>query len=299
MGVLIVSKKPKWIRTKLPTKKEYGKIQKLLRKQSLHTVCEEAFCPNRTECWESGTATFLLMGSFCTRRCKFCDVQTRNPHKYLDPTEPEKLAQAVKELGIKYVVLTSVTRDDLADGGAEHLGSCIKKVRQYNPEAMVEALIPDFQGSIDALEKLIESKPIVIGHNIETTENLTPTVRDKRSSFKRSINVLKNIKKLKPDMLTKSSIMLGLGETDEEVFAALHELRSVGVDIVTLGQYLQPTRKHLEVIEYVEPQKFKYWEKVALDMDFLFVASGPLVRSSYRAGELFFENYKRIGLISQ
>ncbi len=299
MGVFRVNKKPKWIRAKLPTKKGYGKIRKLLKKQSLHTVCEEASCPNQTECWESGTATFLLMGSFCTRRCKFCDVQTRNPHKYLDPTEPEKLAQAVQELGLKYVVLTSVTRDDLTDGGAEHLSSCIKKVRQYNPEVLVEVLIPDFQESIDALEKLIESKPIIIGHNIETTEKLTPMVRDKRSSFKRSINVLKNIKKLKPDMLTKSSIMLGLGETDEEVLAALHELRRVEVDIVTLGQYLQPSRKHLDVVEYIEPQKFKYWEKVALGMDFLYVASGPLVRSSYRAGELFIEHYKKRGLISE
>ena len=285
-----MKRKPKWIKAKLPTEKGYGEVRRLLKKQGLRTICEEAFCPNCTECWESGTATFLLMGSFCTRSCKFCDVQTRNPHQYLDPEEPENLTQAVKELGLKYVVLTSVTRDDLTDGGAEHLSQCIKKVRQKNPDVIIEILIPDFQGNLDALQKLVESEPNVIGHNIETTEALTPIVRDKRASFKRSISVLENSKKLNPQILTKSSIMLGFGETDEQVFATLHELRRVRVDIVTLGQYLQPSQKNLDVVEYLEPQKFEYWEMEAQKMDFLYVASGPLVRSSYCAGEFYVEN---------
>ncbi|UCE13757.1 MAG: lipoyl synthase [Candidatus Heimdallarchaeota archaeon] len=283
--------KPKWIRAKLPTKREFGEIKSILRDQNLHTVCEEAFCPNRAECWESRTATFLLMGSYCTRRCKFCDVETRNPHQYLSSSEPENLADAVRKLGLKYVVLTSVTRDDLADGGAEHLSSCIRNVRQKNPGVLIEILIPDFRGNMDSLKKLVDCKPEVIGHNIETTEDLTPIVRDKKSSFKQSIDVLKNIKQLNSRILTKSSMMLGLGETDAQVLAALHHLKRVKVDIVTLGQYLQPSRKHLEVVEYLDPQKFEYWDGVAQKIGFLYVASGPLVRSSYRAGEMYVQNF--------
>ena len=291
-----MKKKPKWIKTKLPTQKEYGKIQRLLKQQNLHTVCEEAFCPNRTECWESGTATFLLMGPFCTRTCKFCDVQTRNPHQLLDAMEAENLAHAVEEFGFKYVVLTSVTRDDLIDGGAEHLSDCINLVRQKNPEVIIEILIPDFQGNLESLQKLVESKPDIIGHNIETTEILTPIVRDKRASFKQSILVLKNIKILNPQIVTKSSIMLGLGETDEQVSDALQELRRAGVEIVTIGQYLQPSRKHLEVVEFIEPKRFEYWKKKALTMGFLHVASSPLVRSSYRAGEVYAEHFVKQNL---
>lgn len=283
-------RKPKWIKAKLPTEKEYGKIRRLLRQQGLHTVCEEAFCPNRTECWESGTATFLLMGPYCTRSCKFCDVETRNPHKYLDLKEPENLADSVKELGLKYVVLTSVTRDDLIDGGADHLSQCVSEVKKKNPKVRIEILIPDFQGDLDALQKIVESKPDVIGHNIETTENLTSLVRDKRASYEQSLLILKSIKKLDSQILTKSSIMLGLGETDEQVLSALQDLKRVSVDIVTIGQYLQPSRRHLSVVEFLEPQKYKYWEKRALELNFLYVASGPLVRSSYRAGEFYVEN---------
>lgn len=290
IGVRKVKKKPKWIKAKLPTEKEYRKIQRLLRQQHLHTVCEEAFCPNRAECWESGTATFLLMGPYCTRSCKFCDVGTRNPQQYLDGKEPENVANAVKELGLKYVVLTCVTRDDLADGGADHLSQCIKEIKDKNPEVRIEILIPDFKGDLDALQKIVICKPDVIGHNIETTEELTPVVRDKRASFEQSIFVLRNIKKIDSQILTKSSIMLGLGETDEQILAALQELRLAGVGIVTIGQYLQPSRKHLNVVEYLEPKKFEYWEKKALELGFLYVASGPLVRSSYRAGEFYIEN---------
>jgi lipoic acid synthetase len=290
VGVKRVKRKPKWIKAKLPTEKEYGKIHRLLKQRDLHTVCEEAFCPNRTECWESGTATFLLMGPFCTRSCKFCDVETRNPHQYLDIKEPKSLANAVKELGLKYVVLTSVTRDDLIDGGAEHLIQGIKEVKNKNPNVRIEILIPDFQGDLDALQKIVKSNPDVIGHNIETTEVLTPIVRDKRASYEQSIFILKHIKKIDSQILTKSSIMLGLGETDEQILAALQDLKHAGVDIVTIGQYLQPSRKHLNVVEFLEPQIYEYWEKEALELGFLYVASGPLVRSSYRAGEFFVEN---------
>ncbi|MFX0152086.1 MAG: lipoyl synthase, partial [Candidatus Hodarchaeota archaeon] len=241
--------KPSWIRTKLPTKENFKEIQKILREKNLHTVCEEAFCPNCTECWESGTATFLLMGDVCTRGCKFCDVKTGNPRQFLDPDEPDNLAHAAKKLKLKYLVLTSVDRDDLIDGGAEHLAQCIKRVKELNPGVLVEILIPDFQGDIEALQKIIEAKPNVIGHNIETTEALTPIVRDKRASFKQSINILKNVKKLDPQILTKSSIMVGLGETEDLILKALHSLRSANVDIVTLGQYLQPSRKNLAVVE--------------------------------------------------
>ncbi len=290
VGVKRVKRKPKWIKAKLPTEKEYRKIQRLLKKRDLHTVCEEAFCPNRTECWESGTATFLLMGPFCTRSCKFCVVKTRNPQQNLDVKEPESLANTVNELGLKYVVLTSVTRDDLIDGGAEHLSQCIKEVKNKNPNVRIEILIPDFQGDLDALQKIVKSNPDVIGHNIETTEVLSPIVRDKRANYEQSIFILKNIKKLDRQILTKSSIMLGLGETDEQILAALQDLRHAGVDIVTIGQYLQPSRKHLNVVEFLEPQIFENWKKRALELGFLYVASGPLVRSSYRAGEFFVEN---------
>ncbi|MFX0171563.1 MAG: lipoyl synthase [Candidatus Hodarchaeota archaeon] len=282
--------KPNWIRTKLPTKDNFKKIRKTLGDNSLHTVCEEAFCPNCTECWESGTATFLLMGDVCTRGCKFCDVKTGNPRQFLDLNEPDNLAHAVKKLKLQYVVITSVDRDDLIDGGAEHLAQCIKRVKELNPGVIAEILIPDFQGSIEALQKIIEAKPNVIGHNIETTEALTPIVRDKRASFKQSINILKNVKKIDPQILTKSSIMVGLGETEDQVLMALHSLRSANVDIVTLGQYLQPSRKNLAVVEFVEPHKFEYWEKIARRMGFLYVISGPLVRSSYRAGELYIKH---------
>lgn len=283
--------KPNWIRTKLPTKEQFKEVRKILGEKGLHTVCEEAFCPNCAECWESGTATFLLMGNVCTRGCKFCDVKTGNPRRFIEPNEPNNLANAVKNLNLKYVVLTSVDRDDLDDGGAEHLARCIKRVKQLTPDVIVEILIPDFQGNIEALQKVVEAKPNVIGHNIETTEALTPMVRDKKASFKLSISVLRNIKKFDYQILTKSSIMLGLGEKDDQVLAALYSLRRVNVDIVTLGQYLQPSRKNLAVVEYIEPHKFEYWDKVALKMGFLYVTSGPLVRSSYRAGELYVKNF--------
>lgn len=283
--------KPKWIRSRLPTRKNYGTLKSLLKTQGLHTVCTEASCPNQTECWESRTATFMLLGVLCTRHCNFCDVKSGHPHQVLDPEEPKKVAQAVSELGLKYVVLTSVTRDDLDDGGAKHLSQCIQAIRLSNPHVRIEILIPDFQGNLKAIQTIVESKPDVIGHNIETTEDLTPKVRDRRFTFRQSLFILKALKALNPHLLTKSSFMLGLGETDEQIFETLRALREVKVDIVTLGQYLRPSRRHMAVVEYITPAKFEYLKHIALELGFLAVISGPLVRSSYRAGEVFVEHY--------
>ncbi|MFW9777350.1 MAG: lipoyl synthase [Candidatus Heimdallarchaeota archaeon] len=292
--ILVKSKpKPTWIRAKLPTRRQYRTVQQLLEQQSLHTVCEEAFCPNITECWESGTATFLLMGDVCTRGCRFCDITAGNPRKWLDREEPRKVAEVINNLSLKYVVLTSVDRDDLEDGGAAHLAQCINTLRELNPDILVEILIPDFKGNLASLRTIVEAKPDVIGHNIETTEELTPKVRDKRASYKQSLFVLKSIKDMNPHILTKSSIMLGLGENMTQVHAALQDLRKNKVDIVTFGQYLQPSRRHLPVVEYVTPQMFKQWEQIASQMEFLYVVSGPLVRSSYKAGEFYIERYLR------
>ncbi|MFQ5821174.1 MAG: lipoyl synthase [Candidatus Heimdallarchaeota archaeon] len=286
-----IKPKPKWIRSRLPTQKNYGALKFILKTQGLHTVCTETSCPNQTECWESRTATFMLLGALCTRRCNFCDVRSGHPHQVSDPEEPKKVARAVSELDLKYVVLTSVTRDDLSDGGASHLSECIKEIRQYNPQILIEILIPDFQGNLQAIQTIIDCKPDVIGHNVETTANLTPKVRDRRFSFHQSLFILESIKALNPHQLTKSSLMLGFGETDEQIIATLRALREVNVDIVTLGQYLQPSRNHMMVIEYITPGKFEFWKKTALELGFMAVISGPLVRSSYRAGELFVEHY--------
>ncbi len=283
--------KPTWIRTKLPTNEKFKEIKAILQENRLHTVCEEAFCPNCAECWESGTATFLLMGSVCTRNCKFCDVTTQNPQGVLDLSEPKNLAQAVNQMKLKYVVLTSVTRDDLPDGGASHLARCIETIREKSSGVIIEILHPDFKGDLHALKSLVKSKPHVMGHNIETTREQTPEVRDHRASFDQSIQVLAAIKDFDPSILTKSSIMLGLGETKAQVQSALEELRAVNVDIITIGQYLQPSRKNLEVVEYIKPEMFNYWEKTANELGFLYVVSGPLVRSSYMAGEYYIRNY--------
>ncbi|MHA1971993.1 MAG: lipoyl synthase [Candidatus Hodarchaeales archaeon] len=282
--------KPKWLRVKLPTEKEYHKIKSSLKEGGLHTVCEEAFCPNQAECWESGTATFLLMGKICTRACRFCDVRTGNPHGYLDHEEPDKLAYTVKQLGLRYVVLTSVDRDDLDDGGSGHLAKCIKKVREVNPGVLIEILIPDFQGKISSIKDIVDSKPDVVAHNLETVERLTSKVRDRRAGYRQSLGVLKDIKGLSPLIMTKSSLMLGLGEKHEEVINTFEDLRKVEVDILTLGQYLQPSKKHLKVVEYIHPQTFSDLKEKALQMGFKWVASGPLVRTSYRAGEFYVRN---------
>ncbi len=289
--------KPKWLRTKLPSRETYGALKSVLKTQDLHTVCTEAFCPNQTECWEARTATFLLMGALCTRHCRFCDVKAGHPQQAIDRDEPKKIAKAVSQLGLKYVVLTSVTRDDLKDGGADHLSQCIQTIRQMTPKVRIEILIPDFQGNREAIQTIVKSNPEVIGHNVECVEVLTPRIRDPKSSFQQSLNVLKTIKSIDPLIRTKSSIMLGVGETEEQILDTLHALRKVKVDIITIGQYLQPTRRHMKVVEYIEPSKFEYWNKKALELGFQSAISGPLVRSSYRAGELFTNQKNRIDAV--
>lgn len=242
------------------------------------------------ECWSGGTATFMLMGDTCTRGCRFCNVKTGNAKKGLppvDPFEPEKVAHSISQMGLHYVVITSVDRDDMPDQGSDHFARTVKTVKKLDPNLIVEILTPDFSGQENLIRHLVEAKPDVFAHNIETVERLTPTVRDPRAKYRQTMRLLQFVKEVDPTMYTKSSIMLGLGETDEEVLQTLKDLRAVGCDVVTFGQYLQPTPKHLKVIEYITPEKFQEWQKIAESQGFLYVASGPLVRSSYRAGEFF------------
>jgi len=278
--------KPEWIKVRPPGGPTFNRISALLRERNLHTVCEEARCPNIAECWGGGTATLMLLGDVCTRGCRFCAVTTGKPVA-LDPNEPQKAAESVRLMELSYVVLTSVNRDDLPDGGADAFARTIETIHEQCPNVLVEALIPDFGGDVRALTRIIESKPEVLAHNLETTERLTPTVRDQRATYRQSLNVLNEMKRLCPEQWTKSSIMLGLGETGQELRQAFSDLRSVGVDFLTIGQYLQPTKKHLNVLTFVPPARFKELEQEALGYGFRYVASGPLVRSSYRAGEFY------------
>jgi lipoic acid synthetase len=284
-----VEKKPDWLRVRYPTGKNYEEIKAVLREHNLHTVCEEAHCPNVSECWGGGTATFMLMGDTCTRGCRFCMVKSGNPHGQLDPFEPMKVARTIAKLGLRYVVITSVDRDDLPDGGAAHFAATIRAVKHHDSQVITEVLIPDFQGNVDDLSTIVDAGPEVIAHNIETTKSLTPKVRDPRATYEQSLHVLKSIKKLQPSVYSKTSIMLGLGETDEGLIATMKDLREVDVDILTLGQYLRPSKGHIPVSEYVPPDRFEYFKQIAEDLGFLYVASGSLVRSSYRAGEFFLE----------
>jgi len=277
--------KPEWLRVPLPGGERYNRVKETLKALKLHTVCEEAQCPNVGECWGGGTATVMLMGDTCTRGCRFCDVKSGHPAP-LDPDEPKNLARAVRELELDYVVVTSVNRDDLPDGGAGHFAEAIRCMKRESPSMLVEVLIPDFQGSHAALDAIVEAGPDVVAHNVETVESLTRKVRDVRASYEQSLAVLEYLKG-RGARFTKTSIQIGHGETEEEVRQALADVRAHGVDIVTLGQYLRPSAKHLPVAEYVPPDRFQRWEEEARRMGFLFVASGPLVRSSYRAGELF------------
>ncbi len=284
--------KPQWLRVPLlPVGDVYKQVSKSVKRKGLSTVCEEAQCPNKSECWSSGTATIMLMGDTCTRNCKFCSVRVGSPRGWLNPLEPLKTARTVAELKLKYVVLTSVARDDLPDGGAEHIARTIETIHAYHPEVLVEVLIPDFKGKEEALKRVLLAKPDVLAHNIETVRRLTPLVRDRRASYDQSLQLLKKTKEMDSSILTKSSIMVGLGETNDEILETMRDLRSVDVDILTIGQYLQPTRRQLEVVKYVHPEKFQEWERIGLEMGFLFVASGPLVRSSYKAGEYFMLNH--------
>lgn len=277
--------KPEWIKTKIPDQKALQKMRNLLKDLALHTICENAACPNIGICYAHYTATFLILGNICTRNCRFCNVTKGNPLPP-DPKEPNRVAEAVRRLGLKHVVITSVTRDDLKDFGANHFVRTIEEVKKLNPNIKVEVLIPDFQGSDECIRKIVDTSPDIIGHNLETIPRLYPSVRPK-ASYKTSLKVLEKIKKLNPNIFTKSGIMVGLGEKDEEIFQVMKDLRSANCDIFTVGQYLRPSKKHLEVREYVKPEKFEEYKEKAYQLGFLYVVSGPFVRSSFMASEFF------------
>jgi lipoyl synthase len=275
---------PEWLRITLPTSDSFARTRRLLDELKLHTVCESAKCPNHWECWSKGTATFMIAGDRCTRACGFCAVSTAKPLA-LEADEPARVAEATRRMKLKHVVITAVARDDLKDGGAEHFRQTIKKVRELNPGIVIEVLVPDFLDSDAAIENVLAANPHIYNHNLETVRRLTPSVRH-RATYERSLSVLKKVKEKRGDTIyTKSGIMLGLGEHEEEVLTAMQDLRASKCDILTLGQYLQPSLKHLPVIEFVTPEKFAEYKVRAEEMGFAHVASGPMVRSSYHADE--------------
>jgi len=277
-------KKPKWLRVKLPTGENYKKVRSLVEEHNLHTICESGNCPNMGECWGEGTATFMILGNICTRSCGFCAVKTGRPDD-VDIYEPGKVAHSVKTMGVKHAVITSVDRDDLKDGGSEIWAQTVRAIRQQSPETTLETLIPDFAGNWDNLQVVINVAPEIVSHNLETVRRLTKEVRI-QAKYDRSLEVLFRLKK--GGMKTKSGVMLGLGETHEEIIETMEDLRSVDVDILTLGQYLQPTPKHLPIDEFVTPERFAEYKELGLKMGFRYVESGPLVRSSYRAEKHLF-----------
>jgi len=275
---------PEWLRIKLPTSDSFAQTRNLLGELKLHTVCESAKCPNHWECWEKGTATFMIAGDRCTRACGFCAVSTAKPLP-LEADEPLRVAEATRRMKLKHVVITAVARDDVADGGAEHFRQTIEEVRKLNPGIVIEVLVPDFQDSDESIEAVLAANPQIFNHNLETVRRLTPSVRH-RATYDRSLSVLKKVKdKRGKTIYTKSGLMLGLGEREEEVLTSLADLRAAGCDILTLGQYLQPTLKHLAMVEFVPPAKFAEYKVRAEAMGFVHVASGPMVRSSYHADE--------------
>ena len=282
--------KPKWLRFQAAGGETYTEVKKLVKKHRLSTVCEEAMCPNIGECWSAGTATIMLMGSVCTRACKFCSVDTGNPKGWLDAEEPANTAESVALMGLKYVVLTSVNRDDLDDGGAAHFAAAVRAIKTRTPQTAVEVLTPDFQGVMKDVETIVDSGIEVFAQNVETVERLTHPVRDPRASYQQTLDVLAHAKAHRPEMLTKTSVILGLGETDDEIRQVLTDLKAHNVDIVTFGQYLRPTKNHLEVARYVTPEEFAMYREWGLDMGFLEVVSGPMVRSSYRAEQALAKN---------
>lgn len=290
------SRKPEWIRVKASFDPRYNKIKDLVSDKRLNTVCEESMCPNISECWSSGTATFMLLGSVCTRACKFCSIDTGNPKGWLDKDEPENTADAVKHMQLKYVVLTSVNRDDLEDGGAEHYARTVKAIKEKNPNTAVEALTPDFKGIYSSIQTIVNSGLEVFAQNLETVERLTHHVRDIRAGYQQTLNVLAESKKINSNVLTKTSLILGLGETDEEIEKTMDDLISHQVDILTLGQYLRPTLNHLPVERWVTPEEFNRYRDIGLSKGFLEVVSGPMVRSSYRAERALEKNNAGLGL---
>jgi len=289
-GAPVGAGKPSWLRARAPSGVGFQSVKGIVKEHRLATVCEEAKCPNIGECWNAGTATIMLMGAVCTRACRFCSVDTGNPHGWLDSDEPENAARSVELMKLKYVVLTSVDRDDLLDGGASHYAACIRAIKRRNPTTAVEALTPDFRGVLQDVETVVDSGLEVFAQNIETVRRLTHPVRDPRAGYEQTLRVLAHAKQHKPAVLTKSSLMLGLGETDQEIEQTLADLRAAGVDIVTLGQYLRPTINHLSVERYVTPAEFDRYREGALSLGFLECVSGPLVRSSYRAEQALNRN---------
>jgi lipoic acid synthetase len=277
-------KKPKWLRVKLPIGENYRKVRSLVDEHKLHTICESGSCPNMGECWGEGTATFMILGNICTRSCGFCAVKTGRPEE-VDEFEPGKIAHSVKTMGIKHAVITSVDRDDLKDGGSGIWVQTVNAIRHQSPGTTLETLIPDFAGNWENLQNIITVAPEIVSHNLETVRRLTKQVRI-QAKYDRSLEVLFRLKK--GGMRTKSGIMLGLGETDEEIIETMEDLRSVNVDILTLGQYLQPTPKHLPIVEFVTPERFDKYQKIGMEMGFRYVESGPLVRSSYHAEKHLF-----------
>ncbi len=286
-------RKPSWLKVPLPGGDGYARLKGLAKRLDLHTVCEEARCPNIGECWsgQRPTMTLMVLGDECTRRCRFCAVKTLDRPAPPDPSEPAHVGQAVAEMGVAYVVITSVDRDDLEDGGAGHYAACIREVRRQSPETIVETLVPDYVG--EDLASLMEARPDVLAHNVEVVDRLQRKIRDPRCSFERSLDTLRQAKRLAGDVFTKSSLMVGIGETPDEVFDSLERLRKAEVDFLTIGQYLRPTAQHAPVREYVEPARFAEYQVEGEKMGFRYVASGPLVRSSYKAGEFFFERMVR------
>jgi lipoic acid synthetase len=287
--------KPDWLRIRVRGGATYEKVQGIVREHKLATVCEEAKCPNMSECWSSGTATIMLMGDVCTRACRFCAVNTGNPRGWLDLDEPEHTATSVQLMQLKYVVLTSVNRDDLDDGGAGHYAACVRRVKELNPETAVEALTPDFLGVLADVETVLDSGIEVFAQNVETVKRLTHPVRDPRASYEQTLAVLAHAKQYRPDVLTKTSLMLGLGETEQEILACMDDLREARVDIVTFGQYLQPTANHYPIDRYVTPAEFEQYRQWGLDKGFLEVVSGVFVRSSYRAEQVLQKNNVGLG----
>ncbi len=282
--------KPAWLKARLPQGEGYGRVKDIVATHALATVCAESMCPNIGECWANGTATIMLMGAVCTRSCQFCAVDTGNPGGWLDPEEVANSARSVELMGLKYVVLTSVDRDDLLDGGARHFADCVRAIKARCPGTAVEALTPDFRGRFSDVETVIDSGLDVFAQNVETVERLTHPVRDPRAGYMQSLNVLRHAKRHRPEVLTKTSLMVGLGETEGEVRKALEDFRAHAVDIVTFGQYLRPTKNHLPVDRYVPPEEFERYREWGLELGFLEVVAGPLVRSSYRADRVFEKN---------
>jgi len=289
-----IKPKPSWIKMRAPSGERYLELKDMMADLKLATVCQEAACPNIGECWGGGTATIMLMGDTCTRGCRFCNVKTGNPKGKLDLEEPEKVAHAVAQMGMDYIVLTSVDRDDLPDEGSTHFAKTVRLLKEKQPTLLIEVLAPDFKGKEEFIAHIVDAEPDVFAHNVETVERLQKRVRDPRANYKQSLRVLEYVKERDASRFTKTSLMLGLGETDDEIRQTLRDLRGVGCDVVTFGQYLQPRKRHLPVESFVTPDKFKEWQREAEGMGFLYVASGPLVRSSYRAGEFFMK-----GMIEQ